>query len=149
MLAERRTRALRDLSSSLAAATDEIDVARRTAGVLAQFEFDLPFLLYYGFASKAMQYELLGHHGIAPGSSASPFSITPDDSLPWPFEKAITSLSIVEVDNLSSKLRGPMMSHRTVASSFPSSCRRLIGSACDCHRRIGPSSFKCRLSELL
>src|SRR5262249_25385189 len=49
MLAERRTRALRDLARSLAAATDEADVARRTAEVLARFDFDLPFLLYYVF----------------------------------------------------------------------------------------------------
>src|SRR5262249_54489151 len=40
MLAERRTRALRDLGASLATATDETDVAERTVRILAQFEFD-------------------------------------------------------------------------------------------------------------
>src|SRR5262249_44206529 len=106
MLAERRTRALRDLSASLAIATDEADVARRVVGILAPFEFDLPFLLYYAFDSKAMQYRLAAHCGIASGSSAAPLKIAREDSFPWPFADAIASSSIMEPDNLASKLQG-------------------------------------------
>src|SRR5262249_32676440 len=72
MLAERRTRALRDLAAGLAAASDEADVARRTVEVLAEFEFDLPFVLYYGLDASATQYVLAAHHGIALTQASTP-----------------------------------------------------------------------------
>lgn len=45
ILAERRMRAVSDLSASLSSAADEADVARRTVQILSKFDFDLPFLL--------------------------------------------------------------------------------------------------------
>jgi hypothetical protein len=100
MLAERRTRALRDLVASLAVATDEADVAWRTAAVLARFEFDLPFLLYYVFDPLTTQYALAAHHGMAPGTSQTPFSVASDSSGPWPIAKALAASSIIDVDDL-------------------------------------------------
>src|SRR5262249_57807881 len=106
MLAERRTRALRDVEASLAAAADEAEVARRTVSVLEQFEFDLPFLLYYVFDPNKAHYTLAAHHGIAPGKSATPSNIARTGAIPWPFAKAVDASSIIEVDDLSSVLEG-------------------------------------------
>src|SRR5262249_21617038 len=78
MLAERRTRALRDLASSLAVADDEAGLARRTVDVLKQFEFDLPFLLYYAFDPKMEHYRLAAHHGIEPGEPTAPLRLALD-----------------------------------------------------------------------
>jgi signal transduction histidine kinase len=104
MLAERRTRALRDLAGSLARARDETEVAERTVEILARFEFDLPFLQYYVRDSNANQYVLVGHHGIAVGTAQTPWTVAPDCSEPWPFAKALASSSIIELDDLSSSI---------------------------------------------
>jgi signal transduction histidine kinase len=104
MLAERRTRALRDLAAGLALARDETEVAKRAVEILARFEFDLPFLQYYVRDSNANQYLLVAHHGIAPGITQAPWKVAPDCSKPWPFAEALTSSSIVEVDDLPSSI---------------------------------------------
>jgi signal transduction histidine kinase/DNA-binding response OmpR family regulator len=106
MLAERRTRALRDLAGSLSVATNEADVARRAVEVLAQFDFDLPFLLYYALDPKSGRYGLAAHHGLSPDTSSSPLSIAPNESGPWPFAEALASSSIIELDDLPTVLQG-------------------------------------------
>ena len=106
MLAERRTRALRDLAASLAASADEADVARRTVAVLAQFEFDLAFLLYYAFDPKVGHYALAAHHGIEAGNWATPVRMTRDDVGPWPFAKALDFSGVTDVHDLPSILQG-------------------------------------------
>ena len=98
MLSERRTRALRDLGASLSVATDAADVAQRTTNVLSQFDFDLPFLLYYGFDPQCCRYRLLAHHGIAAGQAATPAIIERDATSPWPLADALGALRTVEVD---------------------------------------------------
>jgi len=47
MLAERRTRALRDLTGTLGALDDLSRVAPETIRILSGFDFDLPFVLFY------------------------------------------------------------------------------------------------------
>jgi signal transduction histidine kinase/DNA-binding response OmpR family regulator len=106
MLAERRTRALRDLSASLAAAGDEAEVARRTAEIVARFEFDLPFVLYYAFDPASARYLLAASHGMAPGTRAAPVSFEPGDGAPWPFAEALNAARTVEVEGLAPILRG-------------------------------------------
>jgi signal transduction histidine kinase/DNA-binding response OmpR family regulator len=104
MLAERRMRALRDLTGNLAVATDEADVARRAEDILARFEFDLPFVLYYVFDPQGGQYRLAAYSGIGPGTSQTALSVAPDSSRPWPFAKALTASSIIEADDLPSSI---------------------------------------------
>jgi PAS domain S-box-containing protein len=106
MLAERRTRALRELSASLGIATDEGEVAKRAVEVLSRFEFDLPFLLFYAFDPQTGFYRLTAQHGIAPGRLATPLSLERDAASPWPFTEALAVLRIVEVNNLPAILQG-------------------------------------------
>jgi PAS domain S-box-containing protein len=106
MLAERRTRALRDLAAGLAGAADEAEVARRTVAVLARFEFDLPFLLYYAFDVKAGHYRLAAHHGMAPEQFPTPLSLARDATSPWPVAEALAASGTIELEDLSSILRG-------------------------------------------
>src|SRR5262249_48866978 len=106
MLAERRTRALRDLAASLSAAADEQNVARRTVELLSRFEFDLPFLLYYAFDPKEAQYRLAAHHGIAPEERSMPLTIARDAAFPWPLADVLSSSGSVRIDHLPSMLAG-------------------------------------------
>lgn len=106
MLAERRTRALRDLSASLGEAGNEAEVARRTLEVLSRFEFDLPFLLYYALDTKSGSYRLAAHHGVASGKAATPLCAQFDAAKPWPFGEALTSLRIVETGNVAALFQG-------------------------------------------
>jgi hypothetical protein len=106
MLAERRTRALRDLGSSLAGASDEMDIARRSVDILAQFEFDLPFLLYYALDPDSDHYRLAARFGIVPGAEPTPINIAPSALAPWPLARALETSAIIEVDDLPSLLRG-------------------------------------------
>lgn len=100
MLAERRTRALRDVAASLAAATDEAEVARRTLEVVARFDLDLPFVLYYALDPESPGYRLVGTHGVAQGTSATPLHFDQDASSPWPFADALDAARIIEVNAL-------------------------------------------------
>lgn len=106
MLAERRTRALRDLSTGLAAATSEMDVAQRTVEALAHFEFDLPFVLYYLWNAATNRYQLAAFNGIAATASVVSSSIERDQVAPWPFAQSLTSRHVVEIADLPSLLDG-------------------------------------------
>jgi hypothetical protein len=63
MLAERRTRALRDLTASLSTAVDEAALAALTIDTLQRFEFDVPFVLVYSRHAETSAYRLVGRYG--------------------------------------------------------------------------------------
>ena len=105
MLAERRTRALRDLAASLGPAEDEAEVARRTVEVLSGFEFDLPFLLFYRRDPKSGRYHLAACHGIAADRRASPAEMPAEANSPWPFHDALATGRIVAVGNVAPLVR--------------------------------------------
>jgi len=98
MLAERRTRALRDLTASLSAAVDATHLAALTIETLRRFEFDLPFVLVYSNEVGTGDYRLLGQHGIA-DDRASPKSAALDAHSPWNFAAAARGRQLVEVSN--------------------------------------------------
>ncbi|KMZ12878.1 histidine kinase response regulator hybrid protein [Candidatus Burkholderia humilis] len=106
MLAERRTRALRDLAAIFATTRDEADVAMRTMEVLARFEFDLPFALYYRFDAGTATYTLIGAQGIARGTHATPLAFEPHATGPWSFADALSGLRTVEVEDIGDILMG-------------------------------------------
>src|SRR4051794_21554845 len=58
MLAERRTRALRDLTGALGALDDLSRLAPVTIKILSAFEFDLPFVLFYEASADGSRYRL-------------------------------------------------------------------------------------------
>ena len=96
MLAERRTRALRDLGATLAPAADLPELARLARTTLARFEFDLPFLLVYALSDDGQRYELAEHHGLSSGSGPFPRSFDAASGSPWGSlaERRETSLSL-------------------------------------------------------
>jgi hypothetical protein len=96
MLAERRMRALRELGASLAQAKDEAQVSAQGVAVLAAFEFDLPFVLYYQLDVKINRYRLVAHHRIHSNVIPSLFEIAADQTDPWPFDEALGKRQIIE-----------------------------------------------------
>ncbi len=98
MLAERRTRALRDLTASLSAAVDETGLAALTIETLRRFEFDLPFVLVYSRPIEADDYRRVGRHGIGDGP-ACPAVVAPNSTSPWNFAAAAHRGQLVEISD--------------------------------------------------
>ena len=106
MLAERRTRVLRDLTSALASAGDLAEISRLAAGTLSGFAFDLPFVLIYELDGDAAHYRLAARHGLESGSNGSPTTLGIDAAAPWPIAKAVGSRALIEVDDVAGIIKG-------------------------------------------
>jgi PAS domain S-box-containing protein len=106
MLSERRTRALRDLTTDLAAAESVPDLLGRVKEKLSRFAFDLPFMLFYGLDETTGNYRLRDGFGIALDAAISPAELRADSTAPWPIQKAVQTLRPVRVEHLSKRLRG-------------------------------------------
>ena len=106
MLAERRTRALRDLTAGLGGTTDVDELAGLAVETLARFDLDLPFVLLYALAADGERYHLAAHHGLEPDTGASPATLAADAAAPWPVAEAVGSLGIIEVKNVASMIQG-------------------------------------------
>ena len=82
---------------------------RRSPGArsrsLSQFEFDLPFILFYALDPVTSSYRLAGNHGIAPGRAVTPHCIEPAATGPWPVAGALAGLRIAEIDDPSAILQ--------------------------------------------
>jgi len=100
ILAERRTRALRDLTSVLGGVTDMAELAKLVVDMLARFDLDLPFVLVYALAANDTRYCLAAHYGLGPGTGASPRTLDVDATAPWPIAEAVGGLRIVEVNDV-------------------------------------------------
>jgi len=81
MLSERRTRAVRDLTASLGGAQVREDVFARTIATLAEFAFDLPFVLLYARDARDGVYRRVGHTGLAASGALAPDVLDP---AAWP-----------------------------------------------------------------
>ncbi len=106
MLSERRTRALRDLNASVALAEDMDDLLRRIVDVLAQFEFDLPVLLFYHLSPDGSTYGLAAHHGLPVQPLASIATIEAHSNTPWLMAKALTTDSTLGITEFSDLFKG-------------------------------------------
>lgn len=84
MLAERRTRLLRDLNAVLGEARSTREVFERTLRTLGDHGFDLPFVLLYDLAPEADGYRLAGAVGLTDGDEAAPVVLPLDMTAPWP-----------------------------------------------------------------
>src|SRR5882672_3323201 len=69
MLSERRTRALRDLAARTGKAKATADVFALAAQTLADYDLDLPFVLFYLLDDQGTRAELTAHAGLIPGTS--------------------------------------------------------------------------------
>ncbi len=102
MLAERRTRALRDLASRTGKAKETVEALSVAAQVLSSYDLDLPFVLLYALDSAGEEGWLVGNAGLAPGTVLSPviIELTEADTSCWPLAKVVRLGQTVEVDNL-------------------------------------------------
>jgi PAS domain S-box-containing protein len=108
MLSERRTRALRDLTTRTARVCSVNEAAEAAMQVLADCSFDIPFALFYALDAEGKTATLAGAVGVEPGGSFSPVSLQAHDPANlWPLQKALTSGDEQIVDNLASLLAGP------------------------------------------
>ncbi len=92
MLSERRTRALRDLTTRTANSRSVEEAAEAAMQVLADNSFDLPFALFYALDSAGKIATLTGAVGVPSGQSFSPetFSVSASAG-PWPLQESLTS----------------------------------------------------------
>jgi len=103
MLAERRTRSLRDLNAVMATATTQSEVTALAAKTLGAFNFDLPFLLFYVLEADG-SYRLSGSQGIDPRSPAAPPTIDPSRDSVWGLAEAMAGRGIVMIDGVSARI---------------------------------------------
>jgi PAS domain S-box-containing protein len=106
MLAERRTRLLRDLNARLSEARTTSEVHARAIEAFAGHEFDLPFVLLYELAADGRSYDLTGRIGMAAASSAAPPSLACDAAKPWPVKALCEDRAPVQVDGIAPRLAG-------------------------------------------
>ncbi|MEO6057439.1 MAG: hypothetical protein ABIQ49_11410, partial [Gemmatimonadales bacterium] len=101
MLAQRRTRALRDLAARGGDAKSPDAAMQVAAEVLAAYEFDLPFVLLYAFDDDRRTARLVGLSGLTPATAATPESVSLEASdAPWPLAEAARSRAPIEVANV-------------------------------------------------
>ena len=102
MLGERRTRALRDLAARTSKAKSVIDALALSAETLAEYTFDLPFVLLYALDPDGDQARLAGATGLHADPVASPARIDwgAADQGVWHLEEVVRSGSAVQVDDI-------------------------------------------------
>ena len=101
MLAERRTRALRDLAERAGEAKSTAEVFELASQVLASYELDIPFTLFYSLDANDNLARLKIGNGIAPDSVASPSQVqlVVGEST-WPLAEVTRSGKPAEVSDL-------------------------------------------------
>ena len=104
MLSERRTRALRDLTAQLGSADTRAGLYRQLVQTMAQFAFDLPFVLLYEVDADAGGYRLVGDTGLLAGTALAPHTLAPDDAAAWPMPALMTAGAALRVDGLGERL---------------------------------------------
>lgn len=123
MLAERRTRLLRDLNASLGEARTTADLFARAIEALAGYEFDVPFALLYELAPDAQAYRLAGQTGLAPDTSGAPPVLLANAITPWPANALSESRGPIELDAVEARLGGascgPYEEPPNTALAFP------------------------------
>jgi len=102
MIGERRTRALRDLTTSLGQAETVGQVFNLAVQTLSQFEFDLPFVALYQREHDKDSYTLMGATGTTPGSVLCPQRFDSDAAL----FAAIASHATQRIANVPALLNG-------------------------------------------
>jgi hypothetical protein len=105
ILAEWRTRALRDLTVALVGATDVTELTKVVVDTLTGFELDLPFALFYELSPDNGHYRLTACQGLAASTGASPLTLAVNVASPWPVATAAGGRGIVEVRNVASLIQ--------------------------------------------
>ncbi len=105
MLSERRTRALRDLASQTSNAESVSAALALSAQILAGYDLDLPFVLFYALEPHGDQARLVGATGLSADvvASLSVVSLTEQQAV-WPLEAVVRSGSAVQVDDVRQRI---------------------------------------------
>ncbi len=123
MLAERRTRAVRDLNASLGDVRTARDVGDAVIGTLGDDPFDLPFVLLYELDPDAGRYQLAGSLGLRAGGRAAPHALDPDAGGPWPVRDLIALRHEIEIADVAALVGetacGPYEEPPNTALAFP------------------------------
>jgi PAS domain S-box-containing protein len=106
MLAERRTRLLRDLNAALGEARTSSEVFARAAEAFADHAFDLPFVLFYVLDADGQSYRLAGRVGLEAETAAAPLILARDASGPWPVKALCERLDWIEIGAVKTLLGG-------------------------------------------
>lgn len=125
ILAERRTRALRDLAAQSGKAKLVDEVFAATAQTLSGYAFDVPFLLVYQLGENDRSAQLVKWLGVAPGTAASPrqLDLENDADNAWPLKTIIDASSITQIEHCGQLFReiacGPYPEPPQLAIGFP------------------------------
>ena len=105
MLAERRTRALRDLTAQTSKAKSVTEVLALSAQALAEYALDLPFVLFYSLEPQDDQARLVGATGLASDTVASLGTVSlMDAQAVWPLQDVVRSGTALQVSNLGQRI---------------------------------------------
>jgi PAS domain S-box-containing protein len=102
-LADRRTRTLRDLTTSLSAASTMSELSTFAIDTLSRASFDLPFLLLYEQSADKTSFTLTGKLGLRSEEAAREAIKVQADS-PWPIADAIRQNSVIATSNIEAVL---------------------------------------------
>ena len=107
MLAQRRTRALRDLVAQTSKAKSVTEVLALSAQTLAEYDLDLPFVLIYALERHGDQARLVSATGLSTQTVADLRSAwSRDAQAVWPLEEVVRLGSAVQVDDVRQRITG-------------------------------------------
>ncbi len=107
IVAERRTRTLRDIAIHALKAQSIDEGLRLAAETLAEAALDLPFVLFYRVDPDGKTATLAAQTGLPPGGPASPATLDlTAESGSWPLAEAALSLETVRVADVRERFRG-------------------------------------------
>ena len=104
MLAERRTRALRDLAARAGKARTSEEAVELAAQTLSEFDLDLPFTLFYLLDSEGMTARLTARSGSLPESIAiSAIDLQAQRPAVWPLFDVVGTNGAVHIQDLTAR----------------------------------------------
>jgi PAS domain S-box-containing protein len=122
MLAERRTRLLRDLSGVLGEVRTTREAFERALRTMGDHGFDLPFVLLYELTPEADAYRLAGAVGLVEDDEAAPAVLPLDGAEPWPVARLCATRDPVRVmlpaEPRADRPRGPYEEPPSLAMAF-------------------------------
>jgi signal transduction histidine kinase len=124
MLAERRTRALRDLGAHAGKARTSEEAVTLAAQTLSEYELDVPFALFYLLDSEGANARLMARIGSLPEALAIPvMDIGARQPSVWPLLEVARTNQVVPVNNLAASWGrfpgGPYPEAPKAALAFP------------------------------
>ena len=136
MLSERRTRGLRDLAARAGKAHSMEEACTLAAQTLADYELDLPFVLFYLFDASGQEARLIASTGLQSGSPAAPALVNLELPHPqgWPLLEVTRTGQVRLIDDLQGRfghfLCGPYPESLKEAMALPiipAGCAQAVG----------------------